>query len=71
MKYGKKYSPGDQMKGSDPGVMEAAQRNPNDTPYVNCAPCGPYSHKMGYDGDGGMHGDTSASGKNGGTFHFK
>lgn len=65
-----KYSPGDQMKGSDPGVVAAKKRNPNSHGELNPAPCGPYSHCMGYSGDGGMDGDTSVSGKNGATFEF-
>lgn len=66
-----KYSPGDQMKGSDPGVYAAKMRNPNKHAEVNGAPDGPYSHCMGYKDDGGMHGDTSASGKMGYSFEFK
>jgi len=58
-------------KGSKAGVVEAAKRNPNKTVELNGAPEGPYSHMMGHTGDGGMKGDTSASGKNGETFEFK
>jgi hypothetical protein len=46
-------------------------RNPNKHPSLNDAPGGPHAHCMGYEGDSGMEGDTSASGKNGEKFTFK
>ena len=62
---------GNVPKKANPGVMDAAQRNPNKSSPVNDAPDGPYGPLMGYDGHGGMHGDQSVSGKNGATFNFK
>ena len=54
-----------------PGAMKAAKaRNPNKHSGLNDSPCGPYSHCLGYEGDGGMHGDASVSHR-GGTYHFK
>ncbi len=62
-KKGEPFGPG--------GLAPAMTRNPNDYTDVNDAPCGPYSHFMGYEGDGGMHGGETVSGKHGGKFHFK
>lgn len=59
------------MGGSKPGVVEAGKRNPNKHAELNPAPDGPHSHLMGETGDGGMHGDTMVSGKNGMSFEFK
>lgn len=55
------------------GTGPALKRNPNTTDEddLNGAPDGPYSHQLGNTGDGGMHGDQGASGKNGEKFHFK
>lgn len=69
--YGKEKKPGGAMSGSAPGVAAAQSRNPNKHSAVNDAPDGPYSHMLGHTDDGGMHGDVTASGKNGEKFHFK
>ena len=45
-------------------------RNPNKAKSLNGAPEGPFSHEMGYKGDGGMKGDTSVKHR-GGSYHFK
>lgn len=65
---GKMYDSGITSK---PGVVEAMGRNPNTHSEVNSAPKGPFSHCMGYKDDSGMHGDTSAKGKQGQTYNFK
>ena len=57
--------------GSEAGVHAAMGRNPNKHSKVNDAPEGPHSHCLGYKGDAGMKGNTSASGKNGESFNFK
>ena len=64
------YKQGNAMQGSDPGVVEAMGRNPNDD-AVHAASDGPYSHLMGQSGDGGTMGGENVKGKNGETFHFK
>ena len=43
-----------------PGGVHAAYNNPNKLKAVNDAPCGPYAHCMGYEGDAGMKGNTVA-----------
>ncbi len=64
------YASGSSMA-HGPGALKAAMsRNPNSYSMVNDSPCGPYSHCMGYDGDGGMQGDTSVSHR-GASYHFK
>ena len=52
------------------GIKAAKARNPNKHSGLNDSPCGPYSHCMGYEGDGGFHGDTSIKHR-GGSYHFK
>ncbi len=52
------------------GIHAAKTRNPNKHTEVNGAPDGPRSHCMGYDGDGGMHGETSVKHR-GATYNFK
>lgn len=52
------------------GGLKAAKRNPNKHPSLNDTPCGPYSHKLGYTGDGGYHGDASVDHR-GASFNFK
>lgn len=56
---------------SNPGVKEAAGRNPNSHKALNGAPDGPSAHFLGHSDDGGMSGDVSVKGKNGASFHFK
>jgi hypothetical protein len=71
MKHGKAFQPKSGMPNSAPGVVEACGRNPNKHAKLNSAPDGPYAHLLGYTDDGGVHGDTTAGGKHGETFHFK
>ena len=52
-----------------PGGNMAAKRNPNNLADLNDTPCGPYSHCLGYTGDGGTQGDASVDHR-GGTFWF-
>ena len=42
-----------------PGGVKGAMGNPNDYAMLNDTPGGPYSHMLGYTGDGGMYGDDS------------
>lgn len=67
----KAKKPGDAMRGSDPGVVEAQGRNPNSVSEVNGAPEGPTSHHLGQQDDGGYSGSTSVKGRHGGSFNFK
>lgn len=62
-KQGEAHGPG--------GLKSAKARNPNKHSNLNGAPCGPYSHCMGYTGDGGVHGDETATGKHGEKYYFK
>ena len=55
---------------SSSGLKAATARNPNKHSDLNDSPCGPYAHMMGYEGDGGMAGDSSISHR-GGTYYFK
>lgn len=54
------------------GGLGPTDKNPNKHGMLNDAPEGPFSHQMGYVGDGGYQGGSdTVSGKNGGSFHFK
>ena len=72
MKYGKNKNSssvaGD--PGGPGGVSAAGKKNPNSHEALNDSPDGPFSHEMGYTGDGGCHGDVKVSGKDG-SFYFK
>ena len=52
------------------GGITVLDHNPNTHSALNAAPCGPYAHMMGYEGDGGMNGDASAKHR-GSTYYFK
>ncbi len=61
-----------QSEGHGPGGLKPVMgRNPNKESNLNDAPEGPFTHNLGMTGDGGMHGDETASGKHGESFHFK
>ncbi len=53
-----------------PGGIQAAYGNPNSYAMLNDTPGGPYSHALGYSGDGGMYGDASVDHR-GSKFWFK
>jgi hypothetical protein len=53
------------------GLKAAAARQPHDHAGLGSSPDGPYAHCLGYEGDGGMQGDTKVSGKMGYSFWIK
>ena len=52
------------------GIHAAKKRNPNKHASLNDTPDGPFSHCMGYEGDGGISGDASVKHR-GATYNFK
>ena len=73
MEHKESYASGDKFPAAShgPGGLKAAlARQPNTHSELNDTPCGPYSHCLGYSGDGGMMGDTTTKHR-GSTYHFK
>ena len=52
------------------GVGPAHARNPNEAEPLNDSVDGPFSHMMGFEGDGGTHGDKAVT-KNSNRFYMR
>ena len=64
------YGKAKKMEGMGGGVGEVMGKNPNEHPMMTDSPEGPFSHMMGFTGDGGCHGDETVTSK-GSKFYFK